>query len=274
MTYVTATTVRRTIGIEADQINDTDIDAIIAEVEPQVERYYNTSFTPKERIDVLDGNGTIRIFVDQNPLLSVRELKVNGESESAANLLWYKESGKVELNTNASLSVTNFMLGSRKVVIKYIYGMVEESTTSTTTSSASTAGSSVVVSVSSSTGFTANDWVEIYGMDGNKEVAQVSATGTGTITVDKLVLSHESGSKVVKLQTSQVVKKLMNVMCALAMVARIVGQSYTDIVGYTLTEFQVQKGEPYTQWQETARQLMKEKEELMSRIKIRPYIAI
>jgi len=56
------------------------------------------------------------------------------------------------------------------------------------------------------------------------------------------------------------------------MVARIVGQSYTDIVGYNLDELRIQKGEPYTQWRETAAQLIKERDMLLAKIPIRPYI--
>ena len=56
------------------------------------------------------------------------------------------------------------------------------------------------------------------------------------------------------------------------MVARIVGQSYTDTVGYDLGELHVQKGEPYTQWRETAIQLIKERDEMYKMISIRPRV--
>ena len=279
--YVTVASVRRTVGIGTAQINDTDVGAIIDECEPQVERFFNTSFIPKERVDILDGNGTIRIFVDKNPLLAVRELKIDGDTEDPANLHIYKQSGKIELDTNADLTNSTFKNKSRAIVVKYIYGFLEESSTSTTTSAASTAGTSVALSVASITDFSDEDWIEIYGMDGNMEVAQINATPSGsTIQVDKLVLTHESGSKVVKLQVSEIIKKLMNIACAIAMVARIVGESYTDIVGYTMAEFSVQKGEPYTQWRETATQLIKERDRLIGNIKAqgmlkpRPYIIV
>lgn len=278
--YVTLASVRRTSGIASAEISDADVKAIIDEVEPQVERFFNTSFTPKERIDLLDGNGTIRIFLDKNPLLGVRELKIDGDTEDPAYLHVYKESGKIELDTSQSLTNSTFKLGSKKVRVKYIYGFVEESSTETTTDAASTAGTSVALSVASESGFSTDDWIEIYSMDGNKEVAQVSATDTGEITVDQLVLSHESGSKVVLLQVMDVITKLMNITCSLAMVARIVGESYTDIVGYTMAEFQVQKGEPYTQWRETANQLIHERDRLIGTakaqgmLKPRPYVIV
>ena len=57
--YITIASVRRTVGItDTSVINDDDVSAIISECEPQVERFFNTKFTPTERIEILDGNGT------------------------------------------------------------------------------------------------------------------------------------------------------------------------------------------------------------------------
>jgi hypothetical protein len=275
MRFVTVSSVRRTGGIGSDQINDTDVEAIIDECEYQVERFLNTSFTPKERIDILDGNGTIRIFVDKNPLLAVRGLKIDGDTEDPAHLIVYRGSGKMELDTEQSLTNSTFKTGSGKIVVKYLYGQVENSTTSTTTSAAEVAGTNVSIAVGSITGFANADWVEIYGMDGYREVAQINAIPAGgAIQVDQLVQTHESGSTVVKLEVNQTIKKLMNIVSALAMVARVVGESYTDIVGYTMAEFSVQKGEPYTQFAETARQLIKERDMILSTLKARPYVIV
>jgi len=270
MSYVSISSVRRTAGIASTEISDDDVTAIIAEIEPQIERHFNSVFTPKTIIENRVGNSTKRLILRRNPVLAVRDLYIYGTQEDTANLTVYKESGKIELNKNATIKT--FQKGQTINVIKYVYGWLEESSTSTATDTASTAGSSVALSVDSESDFSEDDWVEIYGMDGHREAAQITGTGTGEITVDKLVQTHESGSVVVKLQISPIMSKLMNVCCALAMVARIVGQSYTDIVGYNLGELHVQKGEPYTQWAETARQLIKERDTLMSTIKPRPAI--
>jgi len=268
--YVTLASVRRTSGIGSTEISDEDVKAIIDECEPQVERMYNSVFTPKEIIEIRDGNDTLRMVLRRNPILAVRDLYIDGTQEDTANLNVYRESGKIELNDTATVS--EFKLGSRKIVIKYVFGWLENSTTSTTTDTASVAGTSIALSVVSETDFAADDWVEVTGMDGYIECAQISATETGELTVDKLVYTHVSGSTITKLQVNEVFKKLMNYACSISMVARIVGQSYTDIVGYGLGELRVQKGEPYTQWRETATQLIKERDRLMKAIKPRPCI--
>lgn len=270
-TYVTLVSVRRTSGIASSEISDADVKAIIDECEPQVERFYNTSFTPKEIIEERDGNETKRIILRRNPVLVVRDLYIDGTQEDTANLHVYKESGKIELNSEAT--VNTFKTGSKKIRIKYVFGFLEESSTSSTTSAAEVAGTDVSVALASITGFADEDWVEIYGMDGNREVGQINGSpGAGAIVIDKLVYAHESGSTVVKLQLNPVFEKIINYCCALAMVARIVGQSYTDIVGYNIGEMRVQKGEPYTQWRETAVQLIKERDRLMAAIKPRPAV--
>ena len=269
-TYVTIASVRRTSGISSSEISDDDVAAIIVECEPQVSRVFNTVFIPTQRIDILDGNGTTRMFVMKNPLLAVRELKIDGTTEDPANLNISKESGMIQLDVTADLTNSVFTEKDKAIVVKYLYGWLEESSTSSTTSADEVAGTDVSIALASITGFADEDWVEIYGMDGHREVAQINATpGAGAIVVDQLVQTHESGSTVVKLQINEIFKKLMNYACAISMVARIVGQSYTDTVGYGLGELNIQKGEPYTQWRETSAQLIKERDRLMGIIKPR-----
>lgn len=273
-TYITIASVRRTVGISSTAtMSDSDIGDVIAECEPQVARYYNTKFTPEERIDIYDGNGTVRLMLGKNPLLAVRELKIDGDTEDPANLFINKESGKIVLDTTQSLTNSVFKSGPNKIRVKYIHGFMEESSSNTTTDADSTAGTSVALSVASESGFADNDWVEIYGMDGYREAAQISGSPTtGEIVVDQLVQTHESGSKVVKLQIMNEITKLMNIIASIGIVARIIGQSATDIVGYTMSEFSVQKGEPYTQWRETVTQLIKERDMIMERIRPRMVI--
>lgn len=272
-TYVTIATVRRTCGITSTStISDVDVEATITEVESQVPRYFNTVFTPTERIDILDGTGNGVIFSEKNPLLALREIKIYGTSVTPAYAHVHKESGKIELGASAEQK-TFLTKTPLDVALKYIYGMVEYSSTSTTTSAASTAGTTVSLSVASITGFADTNWCEIFGTDGYREAFQISGSPAGTtIVADQLVYSHASGSTIKLYQVSPNFTKLMNIISGIALVARVVGQSATDLTGYTLTEFTVQKGEPYTQWRETAVQLIRERDEMMKRINIRPAI--
>jgi len=254
------------------EISDVDVEATITEVESQIPRFFNTFFIPTERIEIQDGDGTSRHHLEKNPVLAVRALKIDGTTEDVANLEVYKDSGHIFLGSGVTIST--FSNKRNAIVVKYLHGSVVHSQTASTTSSADeVAGTSVSVEVGDSSDFAEDDWVEIFGMDGYREAAQISSVTDGTnIVLDQLVFSHESGSTIVKLEVETTFLKLMNIVVGIALVARIIGQSYSDIVGYTLAEMHVQKGEPYTQWREAANQLIKERDQIMSRISIRPAI--
>ena len=271
-TFITVASARRTCGILEAEISDTDVEATIVEVEKQIPRMFNTFYVPTERIEIQDGDGTNRHHLEKNPVLAVRELKIDGTTEDVANLEIYKDSGYIFLGSTAVTST--FADKKNAIVVKYLHGSVIHSETAKTTSSADkVAGTSVSVGVVDSSTFAENNWVEIFGMDGFREVAQISSVTDATnIVLDQLVQTHESGSSIVKLEIDTNFLKLMNLVCGIALVARIIGQSYTDIVGYTLAELHVQKGEPYTQWREAANQLIKERDMIMSRISIRPAV--
>lgn len=270
-TYISVASIRRTVGIDSSEISDADVGDTISEVEKQVSRFFNTVYVPTERIEILDGDNTNRLLLDKNPLLSVRELKIDGETEDPANLEIYKESGYIFLGQDSTTST--FSNKKRSNVVKYLYGSLEESSTSSTTSAAEVAGTDVSVALASITGFADDDWVEIYGMDGYRETAQINGTpGAGAIVLDQLVYGHVAGSIVVKLEINTNFTKIMNLVGAIALIARIIGQSYKDIVGYNLGEMRIQKGEPYTQWREAANQFIRERDELYKRISIRPRV--
>jgi len=269
--FATVSEVRRICGIASSEISDDDVGFMIVDAEAKIPRFFNTFFKPTEIIEIQDGDGTNRHHLERNPVLSVRELKIDGDTEDVANLEIQKDSGYIFLGSGAD--IPTFSDKRNSVVVKYLHGSVVHSTVSTTSSAAEVAGTAVSVAVASSTGFAEDDWVEILGMDGLREAAQISSVTDGTnIVLDQLVLTHESGSTIVKLEVEHTFTELMNTVCAIACVARIIGQSYTDIVGYTLAEMHVQKGEPYTQWRETANQLIRQRDEMMKRISIRPVV--
>lgn len=273
MSLTTIAEVRRISGVTIDLVPDDDVTETIAEAEAEVESYLNAAFTPKKRMDTLNGNYTNRILVERNPLLALRKLKIDGTDITIdGNIFVTKESGKLELNPNGSPEETRFKGKQKAIKITYVHGWLKESNTETLITSPSSPGSSIDLGVVSESGFTVNDWIEIYGMDGNREAAKITAVTTNQITVDNLSFSHENESTIVKLEVSEVIKKLMRLISGIALVARVVGESFKDITGYTLGEFHVQKGEPYTQWRETALQLQKEAREILSRVDRRPAI--
>jgi hypothetical protein len=100
-------------------------------------------------------------------------------------------------------------------------------------------------------------------MDGNSECAEITATDTGKITVDKLVFAHENESEVVLLQTPKPFIQVMKIISGILVCFRLIGQTYTFSTGYSLGELSVQKGVPYTHWRELANNLIKERNRLL-----------
>jgi len=274
MTYITADDVRRASGAPTSLISDTLIEGAITIVEAEMERWMNTAFKPTVRIEHRDGNSLPRLFTLKNPLLSVRALTLNTSTSITPSYLnWEKSSGKVELSNDAEAG--NFTSGQNNTFIKYLYGLMEESSTNTSTTAASTAGTTVSLTVSDESDFADKEWVEIYGMDGNQEVAQISGDPTtNTIVVDQLVQAHESGSSIVKLQIPYYIKRFMEIEAAIYVAIYAIGGTYTFNTSYSLGELTVNKGEPYPQWREVIQRMINERKMRKATIKIRPCIMV
>lgn len=275
--FVSLNDVRELTGITTTLVGDDDLNDIIAFRENKIEQFLNTAFTPHREIELRDGNNRRIIFTNKGPLLALRSLKSNDTSITIANT-FFKHTGKITLKTSSEQTTfSRFAAIPNTIIIDYVYGRVsfpQRSGTETTTDSASIVGSAIALSVVSESNFTTNDWVEVYGTDGNREAAQITGTASGTITVDQLLYTHVSGSLVRKLELQQNVKELIKLESALTMIGRVIGQSFDEITGYTIGERQVQKGEPFTQFRESWKEIKDEWARLKPTIKPFPSIKV
>jgi uncharacterized protein YqfB (UPF0267 family) len=274
MTYITASDVRRASGAPSSLISDADVNEAITIVENEMERWMNTAFVPTQKIEHRDGNSLQRMFLMKNPLLSVRALTVNDSTSITPSTIdWEKQSGKITLSNDAESGT--FTQGTNNTFIKYLYGLLEESTTRTTLSIATAVGTSVSMTVGSESGFSDGDWVEIYGMDGKQEVAKITGTPTAnTIVVDQLVQTHAVDSEIIKLQIPYYIKRFMEIEAAIYIAVYAIGGTYAFNTSYSLGELSVNKGEPYPQWREVIQRMINERKMRRESIKIRPSILV
>ena len=93
--FATVAEVRRICGIASTEISDTDVGYMIVDAEAKIPRFFNTFFKPTEVIEINDGDGTNRHHLSKNPVLSVRELKIDGTAEDVDNLEIQKASGYI-----------------------------------------------------------------------------------------------------------------------------------------------------------------------------------
>lgn len=256
--YTTTARVRTACGIESTAIDSDDVKSLITDAEKEVDRLMNTTYNPKtiiERMDAERGISPNSFFVLHAPICRVVAFKIDQTTVSPKYLKGYP-GGRVEMMTTAEKPQLSNDLQDN--VIKYTYGDLEVSATSTTTAAAVTEGDGTSIEVASSTGIKVNAYVKIEGMDGYSEIVLVSAVADSTHITASLSLPHESGSIVTLMEIPGIIVRLTDIITALMMVARLVGASYDEIVGYDLDGLHVQKGEPYTQWRETALQLRNE----------------
>jgi len=269
-TYITVEDVRVNSGyFTTTTMTDARLGTnIITPVENETEKYLNTKLSPTTSIDVMNGNGLDRIFLRHLPVLRIDSATSGDDTITPAYLHFHSGSGLVELDGDAEVGV--FVADQRSVQVKYLHGYMNETSTQTATTAAATSGTSVALTVASESSFSANDWVLVYGVDKMWEAAQVSSTGTSTITVDSLSQDHASGSIVALLETHPVVKEYMVVEAAIRLIGAVLGLTSTDMTAYSLGDLQVTKGEPYAQWNATLRSLYKRKAELRKRLRPQP----
>lgn len=272
---VTYSDIRRTCGIESSEISNADVTVLITEAESAVERYLNTSIGAKTKLDFQDatlGTDPEYLVLTKSPILTITAIKVDGTSVSPKYTKIYP-GGLLQLTSDAE--ETTWDNGDpQSNVIQYQYGLLEESSTETTLSSAIADGSedtSYTLSITSTSDLSADDYIKIEGTDGYREVTQLTSVGTGTALAD-IYYPHTNGSRVVLMQVPYLAKRLVEIITSLMMVARIVGASYDDIVGYGLGDMNVQKGEPYTQWRETAKQLEAERKLILKSLRPHPCV--
>ena len=272
--YVTVDNVRVACGITTQFISDSDMQELLEYMEFEIEQYINIRFLPYTIIEQHEGDESERLILKKSPVLKVRELKIDTTTVDVDDLRIDNNAGIIWLTTAADIGSFSRRTNERNLVrVKYDYGMLEVTTTQTTTDAAEVAGDSVVVAVADATGFSTNDQIQIQGMDSKQEVCKITGVSSNNITVDNLSISHEAGSLVTLMRIPKAAERLMIVACAMAAVARVVGQSFDEITGYSIGDLQVQKGEPYTQWREVNIQLQKEYKLLLQHFPIRSAIA-
>lgn len=233
----------------------------------------NTKFTPTLKIDIVDGSGLPWIFARKNPVLAVRKLVTNDTDISVDKVFVNKSSGQIELSSDAETS--NFINKKQTIKLKYLYALMDESDSETTSSAATTAGTSVSMEVVDSSVFTQYDWVEIYSTDGHREVAKInSITDSTHIVLDELVLTHESGSIVIKLECPYTIKRYMEIEAGIYVALMAIGSTYTFNTNYGLGDFNVTKGVPYPHFTTQVEKLLKERDMRRNTLKIRPCIMI
>lgn len=244
MSLVTSNEVREIAGVGDDITTDAVITSLIEEVEKKTYSYFNIYSTPTKVIEIVDGNNKNQIRVNKPYIWKLLEFKTGDTDLDISYTNINPLSGIITIDNR---QIPYYLSQYRNSVkIKYLSGFMEKTTTITESSADIELGTAVVIAVDDETGFSVDDWVLIEGMDGNREAAKITATGTDEITVDQLVQDHESGSVITKLSTHELLRQFVLLESAVYTSINAIGGSYNFATGYTFPEYTVQKGVPYT----------------------------
>lgn len=113
-----ASDVKEDMNIRAE---DTDKDAIIEKLieaySPIIESYINKYVINRSLTEKYDGDGTLTLFLNYCPIVSITELKIDDEIIIVDDYLLYEEEGKIVLD-NGSV----FTEGHQNIEIQYDAG--------------------------------------------------------------------------------------------------------------------------------------------------------
>lgn len=273
MTFITVTDVRIASGAPISLISNTSVEHIISVIEAETAKKMNTKFVPTRRIDIMDGTGTNRFFTEKNPVLKILSCKSDDNDILPTYLDVSRNSGFVRFNEDSDTNV--FVARQNSLRISYLFGhLVPDDDNRTTTNGAVAAGSAIVITVDDAQTIAVNDWIEIMGTDGNREVAKVTAVSSNDITVDQLNFAHEDESVLYKIQIPYEIKRFMELEAAIYVGINAIGSTYTFNASYSIADLSVVKGVPYTHWRESVLKNIQEREALRKYIKARPAILV
>lgn len=265
--------VRYASGAPVALISNAAVEHIITLVEGETAKKMNTKFVPTRRVDIMDGTGLNRFFTEKNPVLKILSCKSDSNTIDPDWIDVSRGSGMCRLNEDSDTNV--FVSKQNSLSVAYLFGhLVPDDDNRTTTNGAVSAGSSVVVTVDDAGTIAVNDWIEIIGTDGNREVAQVTNVSSNDLTVDLLNFSHVDESVLYKIQIPLTIKRFMELEAAIYVGLNAVGATYTFNASYSIGDLSVVKGVPYTHWRETIIKNVQEREALKKYIKARPSILV
>lgn len=273
---VTASENRSISGAPVNLLDDSAINSIITLVQAKTETLFGIKLTPTKKIEILEGEFKRRILVDEYFPLTAYKV-INGETEmDLGNVFVKEEEGFFEFYGDTisggygfPFSTTRFSGYDLDVKLKYLYGAMERDTTvSTDTTAVASSGTSVEIEVLNSDDFTVGEWAYIEDINRAKEVFKITNKEDSThITAERLVNDYQTDAIVTRAKTYEIFKQFVLYESAIAVAVNAVGATYTIATGYTYPEYSVQKGVPWTHWQNNYQDNVKQRDALMPRIK-------
>ena len=264
MTIATLAEVRTTSGATISLMADATMQDIIDLAEERFFNHFDMKQTPTNTMEFYRGYDLNDIKVNKQKIMSLQAIYINGQDRELDSFTFNANLGKIQhrkefIRTNWSLMPKTTPY---RVKIKYSYAMLKSSGTATESTASTIAGTSIDIAIDSETGFTTGDYVRIQGFDGNNEVAKITATDTNEITVDILLLPHESDSIIELLELPKIIKDYIIYDACYNVANYIVGNTSNLPTGWSQEGESAQVGVAYTHWRDARDSFKAERDDL------------
>jgi len=264
MAYATANDIYDKVGVTSTELPEAQINRIIANADAEVDRIIKTTCVPKKYTWMFDGDNNNLVYLKNIPLLTVNKLEIDDTTIDIDDIT-FNQAGQVRLKSTADKSFFYASTTPNNCRIQYTYAWLEQTTVQSDSTVASVAGTDETLTVGDGSLFSENDWVLIEGFDGYQEAAMVKSVDTNDLTLD-LVVPHEIGSTVTKLQVPLIITQLANVIGAIMAALKMIGSTYTFATSYSVPDYQVTKGVPHPHFSANLQGWVKERDFLISQI--------
>ena len=263
---ITIEEIRTAGGFPSDLVTDSQVEQAIKITTSNIERLMNTKFEPTERIEKQFGNYQKYLFLEKNPVLKVIQLKIGDTNISPETLEISRESGRIQL-THTSESFYFFRVPER-TNIRYMFGYLIEDTQIINTTPI-LKGIDVSFEVEDTFTLSVGDWLNLSDINGKKTISKIKAINGNEITIDESQFNFEENILIYSLKTPDFIKRLIELESVIYLAINVIGATYTFNTGYSLGDLSAQKGVPYTHWAKTTDVCIKERDNLMKKIKPR-----
>lgn len=246
-TTTTKQDVRDVNGATLELIPDETIDNIISIAEKRGLNKFNVKIEPTTNVDFIQVIDENFVKTNKNPLLSIKRLKQNNLDVNMDNIK-FNSLGTIRQDFRRFINRTGIFRRNNMVFVEYLYGWVEEKDYKELTTVAISSGTGVEILVADNTKFAVDDYIRIKGFDGFIDVAKVTATVSGKITVDELIFNHEVDSLIEILTCPSIINDWILYESAYQVANHIVGNTSNLATSYTYPEHSATIGVAWTHW--------------------------
>lgn len=249
---VTVAQLRTFSGAPTQLITDDEITTLFDEVRATSLEEFKVSEEPTLEMDLGQGNGGLRYLIRRRFPLKITGLRIENDDIDLDDIVLNHKTGLISFDLSRNSTISNFSTFPKlqnSVKVKFLNAFMDKTDVVKESSTDLEVGTSVVLTLDNATNLVVGDWILIESFNPRTEIARIKNITGNNVTVDRLVHSHESGSIVTKMTTSQLLQKFIIHETCVAISGYAVGNTYTFNTSYNIEGVSAVRGVPYPHWE-------------------------